>query len=87
MHRECAALAAVFASPQWAALAVPTPDRRHRLFYQHLLAELAIDSASPLRTMRIFDALPRDIQEQARWGRLLSDSDWGAPPPAAAIPR
>ena len=32
--------------------------------------------------MRIFDPLPRDIQEQARWGRLLNDPDWGAPPPA-----
>jgi hypothetical protein len=27
---------------------------------------------------------PRDIQEQARWGRLLNDPDWGAPPPATA---
>lgn len=87
MHPECTALTAVFASQQWAALAVPSPDRRHRLFYQHLLAVLAIDNASPLRTMRIFDPLPRDIQEQARWGRLLSDSDWGAPPRAAAIPQ
>jgi len=87
VHPECTALAAVFASPHWAALAVPTPDRRHRLFYQHLIAELAIDNASPLRTMRIFDPVPRDIQEQARWGRLLSDSDWGAPPPAAAVPQ
>ena len=39
--------AAVFASPYWAALAIPTPDRRHRLFYQRLLAELAINAASP----------------------------------------
>jgi len=37
--------------------------------------------------MRVFDLLPRDIQEQARWGRLLSDSDWGAPPPPAATSR
>jgi hypothetical protein len=57
------------------------------LFYQHSLAELAIDDASPLQTIRIFDPLPRDIQEQARWERLLSDPDWGAPPPAVAIPR
>jgi hypothetical protein len=37
--------------------------------------------------MMIFDPLPRDIQEQVRWGRLLNDPDWGAPPPAAAIPQ
>jgi hypothetical protein len=83
VHPECTAIAAVFASPHWAALAVPAPDRRHRLFYQRLLAELAIGDAS-LRTMRTFDPLPRDIQEQARWGRLLTDPDWGAPPPAIA---
>ena len=83
VHPECSALAAVFASPHWAALAIPVPDRRHRLFYQRLLAELAIDGTR-LRTMRTFDPLPRDIQEQARWGRLLSDPDWGAPPPATA---
>jgi hypothetical protein len=86
-HPECTALAAVFASPYWAALAVPVPDRQHRLFYQRLLAELIIDKASPLRTMRIFDPLPGDIQEQARWGRLLTDPQWGAPPPTTAIPK
>jgi hypothetical protein len=84
VHPECTAIAAIFASPYWAAVAVPTPDRRHRLFYQRLLAELAIDGA-PLRTMRTFDPLPRDIQEQARWGRLLNDPDWGAPFPATGI--
>jgi hypothetical protein len=86
-HPECTALAAVFSSPYWAALAVPAPDRQHRLFYERLLAEFAIDKTSPLRTMRIFDPLPGDIQEQARWGRLLTDPEWGAPPPAAGIPR
>ena len=89
VHPECTAIAAIFASPYWAALAVPAPDRRHRLFYQRLLAELAVGGA-PMRTMRVFDPLPRDIQEQARWGRLLSDPEWGAPPPvvgtAKAIP-
>lgn len=83
VHPECTAIAAVFASPYWAVLAVPAPDRSHRLFYQRLLAELAIGDAS-LRTMRTFDPLPRDIQEQARWGRLLTDPEWGAPPPAIA---
>lgn len=86
VHPECTALAAVFASPQWAALAVPAPDRRHRLFYQRLLTELALDDTSALRTMRIFAPLPNDIQEQARWGRILSDPEWGAPPPTSVIP-
>jgi hypothetical protein len=87
VHPECTALAAVFASPYWAALAVPAADRRHRLFYQRLLAELAIENSAPLRTMRIFDPLPGDIQRQARWGRLLSSPEWGALPPAIAIPK
>lgn len=81
VHPECTAITAIFASPYWAALAVPAPDRRHRLFYQRLLAQLEVGDA-PLQTMRTFDPLPRDIQEQARWGRLLNDPDWGAPPPA-----
>jgi hypothetical protein len=87
VHPECTALAAVFASPYWATLALPAPGRRHRRFYQRLLSELAIDDGTPLRTMRIFDPLPRDIQEQARWDRLLNDPNWGAPPPATAIPK
>ena len=77
----------MFASPYWAVLAVRVLGRRHRLFYQHLAAELAITNCVPLRTMRIFDPLPRDIQEQARWGRSLSDPDWDAPAPPSAIPR
>jgi hypothetical protein len=84
VHPECTALTAVFASPFWARLAVPSPDRRHRLFYQRLLAELAVEKGTELRTMRIFDPLPGDIQEQARWGRILSDPEWGAPPPPTA---
>ncbi len=84
VHSECTALAAMFSSPCWAALAVPVSDRRHRLFYQRLLGELAIGNSSPLRTMRLFDPLPRDIQEQARWGRLLNDPDWGALPSVLA---
>jgi hypothetical protein len=31
-HPECVALAAVFASPHLAEVAVPAADRRHRLF-------------------------------------------------------
>lgn len=84
VHPECTALAAMFSSPYWAALAVPVSDRRHRLFCQRLLGELAIGNSSPLRTMRLFDPLPRDIQEQARRGRLLNDPDWGAPPSVLA---
>ncbi len=53
----------------------------------HLLAELAIENTSPLRTMRIFKPLPGDIQEQGRLGRLLIDPEWGAAPPATAIPK
>jgi hypothetical protein len=37
--------------------------------------------------MRIFDPLPRDIQEQARWGRVVSDLEWDTPPPPGIIPR
>jgi TniQ len=87
VHPECTALAAVFASPHWAALAIPVPYRRHRFFYQRLLTELGLDDGPPLRTMRIFDPLPRDIQEEARWGRVLSDPGWGTPPPSGAIPK
>lgn len=85
MHPECTALTAVFASPYWASLAVPARNRRHRIFYQRLLTELAIDNRTRPRTMRIFDPLPGDIQEQARWGRILSDPEWGAPPPALVV--
>lgn len=73
--------------PVLAALAVPTADRRHRLFCQHLVAELGISGGSPLRNMRIFDSLPGDIQEQARWRRVLSDLEWDAPPLPGALPR
>ena len=79
--------ARVFASQRWAALAVPVPDRRHGLFYQHILTVLGLGDGATLRSMRIFDPLPRDIQEQARWGRLLSDPEWGSPPPAATSSR
>ena len=83
----CRVSAAVFVSPHWAAAAVPVADRRHRLFYQHMVTQFGIDSGRPLRTMRIFDPLPRDIQEQARWGRILSDPDWGAPAAPESVPR
>ncbi len=86
-HPECVALAAVFASPHWAATAIPSADRQHRLFYQHIAIHLGIDDGRPLRTMRVFDPLPRDIQEQARWGRILSDPDWGVPPSPESVPR
>jgi len=87
IHPECTALAAVFANQRWAALAVPVPDRRHGLFYQHILTVLGLGDGATLRSMRVFDPLPRDIQEQARWGRLLSDPEWGSPPPAATASR
>lgn len=87
IHPECTALAAVFASQYWAALSVPAPDRRHGLFYLHILTVLGLGGGTTLRSMRVFDPLPRDIQEQARWGRLLSDPEWGSPPPAVATSR
>ena len=50
--------------------------------YQRLLAELAIENSAPLRTMRIFDPLPGDIQGQAReWPRV------GCTAPAKAVPK
>jgi len=85
VHPECTAIAAMFASPHWATLALPVPDRRHRLFYLQVLAELGVDNEMQLRSMRTFDPLPGDIQEQAQWGRILSDPEWGAPPPARAV--
>lgn len=87
IHPECTALAAVFANQRWASLAVPVPDRRHGLFYRHILAVLGLGDGAALRSMRVFDPLPRDIQEQARWGRLLSDPEWGSPPPAVSTSR
>lgn len=51
IHPECTALAAMFASAYWAALAIPSPDRRHRRFYQRLVSELAIDDGRPVRTI------------------------------------
>jgi hypothetical protein len=86
-HPECTALAVVFASPYWARRAVPSVSRRHRVFYQRLLTGLGVGDGRPARTVQDFAPLPGDIQEQARWGRLLCDPEWGAPPPAGAIPR
>jgi hypothetical protein len=80
IHPECTALAVVFASPYWARLALPSRNRRHRLFYQHLLSVLAVgngrDDIPPIRN---FDPLPDAIREQASWGRLLNDPEWGSP--------
>jgi hypothetical protein len=86
-HPECTALAVVFASPYWALRAVPSATRRHRVFYHRLLTGLGVADGRQTRTVQDFAPLPGDIQEQARWGRLLCDLDWGEPPPAGAIPR
>jgi hypothetical protein len=88
VHPECAALAAMFASPYWAGLAVPVADRRHRLFYRHMLAVLGVDDDRTRRTasIRRFGTLPGDIREQAGWGRLLSDPEWGSPIPTHGTP-
>jgi hypothetical protein len=89
MHPECAALAAVLASPYWAERAVPTLDKQHKLFYQHILAELGLDDERTSRTlsMKHFGPLADDIHDQAKWGRLLTDEDFGAPYPAGVGPR
>jgi hypothetical protein len=78
----------MFASPYWTELAVPTTDRRHRLFYQHMLAVLGVDYDWTRRTasIRRFGTLPGDIREQAGWGRLLSDPEWGSPIPSHGTP-
>ena len=78
LHPECTALAVVFANPYWAELAIPSPDRRHRLFYQHLLLAVG-DRRGNVRSIRNFDPLPEEIREQANWARLLSDPEWGSP--------
>lgn len=89
VHPECAALAAVFASPYWANLAVPVPDRRHRLFYQHILTVLGVKDVWKRRilSIRSFGSLPKDIREQASLGRILSDPEWGWPLPESGGPR
>jgi hypothetical protein len=87
MHAECTALGLLFASPYWARLAVPAPDRRHTRFYQRLLTELGVGEGRPLRSVRDFAPLPGDIQDQARWGRLLNSLDWGTPVPVTDSPQ
>jgi hypothetical protein len=88
LHPECVALAVIFASPYWAAIAVPAPDRRHRRFYQHLLTALGIDDVrDDVPSIRNFDPLPDAIREQASWGRLLSDPDWGTLIVSRKVPR
>jgi hypothetical protein len=87
LHPECTALGLLFASPYWAELAVPAPDRRHRWFYQRLLTELGVDRGRPPRSVRDFAPLPADIQDQAQWGRLLNSLDWGTPVPVTGSPR
>ena len=89
MHPECAALAAVLASPYWAERAVPTLDKQHKLFYQHILTVLGLDDerTRPGLSMRDFGPLADEIHDQARWGRILTDEDYGAPYPDGVGPR
>jgi hypothetical protein len=88
VHPECTALAVILASPYWAELAVPSPDRRHRLFYQHLLTVLGASGAGGrVPSVRNFDPLPQEIREQASWGRILSDCEWGSPIESRQGPR
>ncbi len=63
----------MYANPYWAKRAVPEPDRRHRLFYQHMLAVLSVDDwTRRAASIRGFGSLPEEIRKQASWGRLLS---------------
>jgi TniQ len=88
IHPECTALAVMFASPHWAELAVPSPDCRHRLVYQHLLSVLgASRTVGRVPSVRNFDPLPQEIREQASWGGLLSDPEWGSPIESREGPR
>lgn len=86
LHPECTALAAIFSSPYWAELAIPSPDRRHRLFYHHLLLAIG-DRHGDIRSIRNFDPLPEAIRKQASWARLLNDPEWGTPIPSRQDPR
>jgi len=87
-HPECTALAVMFASPYWAELAVPSPDRRHRRFYLHMLAVLDLDDErDDVPSIRNFDPLPDAIRERASWGRLISDPEWGSPLESREGPR
>jgi hypothetical protein len=38
-------------------------------------------------SIRSFGILPKDIREQASWGRLLSDPEWGWPILQPSVPR
>lgn len=89
MHPECAALAAVLASPYWAERAVPTLDKQHKLFYQHILTVLGLDDerTRPGLSMTDFGPLADEIHDQARWGRILTNEDYGAPYPDGVGPR
>jgi hypothetical protein len=88
VHPECTALAVMFANPYWAKRAVPEPGRRHRLFYQHMLAVLSVDDwTRRTASIRGFGSLPEEIRKQASWGRLLSDPEWGSPLPSHGTPR
>jgi hypothetical protein len=86
-HPECVALATIFASPYWAELAIPTPERTHRRFYQHLLAVLSLNDEDDIPSIRNFDPLPDAIREQASRGRLLSDPGWDSPIASDENPR
>lgn len=57
-------------------------DQQHRLFYQHMLTVLGVDDwTRRTASIRGFGSLPDDIREQAGWGRILSDPEWGTLPP------
>src|ERR1700684_3289415 len=79
----------VLARPHWAERAIPTLDKQCKLFYQHILTELGLVDERTSRTLSIrhFGPLADDIHDQAKWGRLLTAEDFGAPYPAGVGPR
>jgi hypothetical protein len=79
----------MFERPYWAERAVPTLDKQHKLFYQHILTVLGLDDERISRTlsMRHFGSLADDIHDQAKWSRLLTDEGFGAPYPVGVGPR
>ena len=70
VHPECTALAVMFANPYWAKRAVPEPDRRHRLFYQHMLAVLGVDDSDDTSPFTSWVAAALAVSARAASSRI-----------------
>jgi hypothetical protein len=46
-----------------------------------MLSVLDVDDWTRRTAIRGFGSLPDDTREQAGWGRILSDPEWGTLPP------